>query len=530
VNEKANKTMKTNRIIIFDTTLRDGEQCPGASMNLREKLEVARQLARLKVDVIEAGFPVISDGDFTAVQKIAREIKGPIIAGLARCVPKDIDAAGAAVKPAGKRGRVHVFLATSKIHREFKLGKAQDEIMRLAVEGVRRAKSYVDDVEFSPEDGSRTEPDFLVAICREAIKAGATTLNIPDTVGWAIPEQYSQLIRHLYDEVPEFQSGQAVISVHCHNDLGLAVANSVAAVLAGARQIECTVNGIGERAGNAALEEVVMTLKTRSDYFGKFQCGINTREIVKSSRLVSRMSGLVVQRSKAVVGENAFAHSSGIHQDGILKKRETYEIMDPQEVGWGKTELPLTKHSGRAAVAARLKHLGFKMTDSDVAAIFVRFKEVGDKKKFVYDDDLVALVEGHITEVPETWSLDYLNVTSGNHTVPTATVRLKKVKGKKPELLQDAGIGDGPVDAALKAIDRLTKTRGRLKDYSLRAVSQGKDALGEVAVKVDFGDGALVTGKGASTDVIEASARAYLNAVNRFLCAGNERPVKVAQP
>src|SRR6204780_4373082 len=500
--------MKNKRIIIFDTTLRDGEQCPGASMNLREKLEVARQLARLRVDVIEAGFPVISDGDFAAVRAIAREIKGPVICGLARCVPKDIDAAGEAIKPAGKRGRIHVFLATSAIHREFKLNKARDEILRLAVEGVKRAKSFVDDVEFSPEDGSRTELDFLVQVCRAVVAAGATTVNIPDTVGWAVPDQYGAMIQHLYEAVPEFQSGQSTISVHCHNDLGLAVANSLAAIRHGARQIECTVNGIGERAGNASLEEIVMAIKTRNDFFEGFDCGLNAREIVKSSRLVSRMSGLVVQRSKAIVGENAFAHSSGIHQDGILKKRETYEIMDPQIVGWGQTELPLTKHSGRAAVAARLKHLGFKMSEPDVAAIFARVKEIGDKKKFVYDDDLSALVEGQITEVPETWTLEYLHVTSGNSTVPTATVRLQKLAAKKAETVQDAGIGDGPVDAALKAIDRLTRTHGKLMDYALRAVSQGKDALGEVTVKVDFGGGKLVTGKGASTDVIEASVRA----------------------
>ncbi len=523
--------MKNNQIRIFDTTLRDGEQCPGASMNVREKLEVARQLARLKVDIIEAGFPVISGGDFAAVQAIARQIKGPTICGLARCVPKDIDAAGAALKPAGKHARIHVFLATSKIHREFKLGKAQHEILRLAVEGVRRAKSYVDDVEFSPEDASRTEPDFLVEVCRAAVDAGATTVNIPDTVGWAVPDQYGALIGHLYDSVPAFRSGRTVISVHCHDDLGLAVANSLAAVRRGARQVECTVNGIGERAGNTAMEEVVMALKTRKDFFEDFACGVNTREIVRASRLVARMSGLAVQRSKAIVGENAFAHSAGIHQDGILKKRETYEIMDPQEVGWGQTELPLTKHSGRAAVAMRLRHLGFKMGESDVNALFTRFKEIGDKKKFVYDEDLSALVEGHITEVPETWSLDYLSVTSGNQTVPTATVRLRKRDGKKaPEMLQDAGIGDGPVDAALKAIDRLTKTRGKLMDYALRAVSAGKDALGEVTVKVDFGDGKMVSGKGASTDVIEASARAYLNAVNRYVGNGDAKLQPARQP
>jgi len=510
------KTMKKNRIVIFDTTLRDGEQCPGASMNLREKLEIARQLARLKADVIEAGFPASSEGDFLSVRTIAREVRGPVICGLARCVAKDIDAAGAAVKPAGRRGRIHVFLATSKIHREFKLGKAQDEILRLAVEGVKRAKSLVEDVEFSPEDASRTEPEFLVEVSKAVVAAGARTVNFPDTVGWAVPEQYGAMIRHLCQAVPEFRSGAAMVSVHCHNDLGLAVANSLAAVAQGARQVECTVNGIGERAGNAALEEVVMALRTRADFYGGFECGLNAREIVKSSRLVARMSGLAVQRSKAIVGANAFAHSSGIHQDGILKKRETYEIMDPVEVGWGGTELPLTKHSGRAAVSARLRQLGFGMSEAEVAAIFARFKEVGDKKKFVYDDDLTALVEGQISEAPETWSLDYLNVTSGNRTVPTATVRLQRLGGKKGTV-QDAGIGDGPVDAALKAIDRLTGRPGKLMDYALRAVSQGKDALGEVTVKVDFGGGRTITGKGASTDVIEASARAYLNAVNRSL-------------
>jgi len=508
--------MKKNQIVILDTTLRDGEQCPGASMNLREKLEIARQLARLKVDVIEAGFPASSEGDFLSVQTIARQVKGPVICGLARCVPKDIDAVGAAVKPAGKRGRIHVFLATSKIHREFKLGKAKDEILRLAVEGVKRAKSLADDVEFSPEDASRTEPEFLVEVSKAVVAAGARTVNFPDTVGWAVPEQYGALIKHLCEAVPEFRSGAAMVSVHCHNDLGLAVANSLAAVAQGARQVECTVNGIGERAGNAALEEVVMALKTRADFYGGVECGLNVREIVKSSRLVARMSGMAVQRSKAIVGANAFAHSSGIHQDGILKKRETYEIMDPVEVGWGGSELPLTKHSGRAAVTARLRQLGFGMSEAEVAAIFARFKEVGDKKKFVYDDDLTALVEGQISEAPETWSLDYLNVTSGNRTVPTATVRLQKL-GAKKGTLQDAGIGDGPVDAALKAIDRLTGRPGKLMDYALRAVSQGKDALGEVTVKVDFGGGKMVAGKGASTDVIEASARAYLNAVNRSL-------------
>ena len=499
----------SDKVVIFDTTLRDGEQCPGASMNLREKMEVARQLGRLNVDVIEAGFPVISDGDFEAVRTIAEEIRGPIICGLARCVAKDIDAAGAAVKAAGERGRIHVFLATSVIHREFKLKKAEEEIIRMAVEGVRRAKALVKDVEFSPEDASRTEPEFLAKVVQAAIEAGATTVNIPDTVGYAVPEQYAQLITYLRGNVRNIDD--AIISVHCHDDLGLAVANSLAAIKAGARQVEGTFNGIGERAGNCALEEVVMAIKTRPDFFGGIHTDVVTREILKSSRLIARMSGLQVARSKAIVGENAFAHSSGIHQDGILKKRETYEIMDPEEVGWGGTELPLTKHSGRHAMAARLEHLGFQLTDAESDAVFVRFKEIGDKKKFVYDDDLSALVDDSIGSVGETFALDYIHVTSGSTTVPTATVRLKK----GDEVQQDSSPGNGAVDAAMQAIDRIVDRHGTLASYVVEAVTQGRDSLGEVTVKIDFGDGQLVTGKGASTDVVEASARAYLNAINR---------------
>ena len=520
--------MKNDRIIIFDTTLRDGEQCPGAAMTPREKLEIARQLARLGVDIIEAGFPVASEGDFASVQEIAREVKGPVICGLARCVPKDIEAAGHAIKPAGKKGRIHVFLGTSKLHREFKLGKAQNEIIRLAIDGVKRAKAFVKDVEFSPEDASRTELDFLVKVVEAAIEAGATTINMPDTTGYATPMEYERMFRHIIANARGAKN--VIFSAHCHDDLGLAVANALAAVQGGARQVEGTINGIGERAGNTALEEFVMAVRTRNDMFNGLHTGIKHRELVKTSRLVSRMCSFPVPRNKAIVGANAVAHRSGIHQDGILKKRETYEIMDPRDVGWGLTELPLTKHSGRAAVASRLKHLGFKMTDEDVAAIFVRFKEIGDKKKFVYDDDLSALVEGQIAEVPETWSLDYISVSSGSQTVPTATVRLKHSAKKDGELQQDASIGDGPVDAALKAMDRIMKTRGKLMDYQLRAVSEGKDALGEVTVKVDFGDGDLVTGKAASTDVIEGSARAYLNAANRFLGHSQPRAPKGTKP
>ncbi len=504
----------SNQVLIFDTTLRDGEQCPGASMNLREKLEVARQLARLKVDIIEAGFPVISAGDFEAVKTIAAQVRGPIIAGLARCLPKDIDAAAAAVKPAGRRGRIHVFLGTSKLHREFKFGKAQDEILRLAVEGVKRARRHVRDVEFSPEDGSRTELDFLVKIVEAAIAAGATTINIPDTVGYSTPEEYGRIFRHV---IANAQGAKGVtFSAHCHNDLGLAVANSLSAAQNGARQIEGTINGIGERAGNAALEEVIMALRTRRDVFGPLHTGINVCEVVKTSRLVSRMCGFLVQRNKAIVGENAFAHGAGIHQDGILKKRETYEIMDPEEIGWGVTELPLTKHSGRHALALRLKNLGYRLSEKEMDGVFSRFKAIGDKKKFVYDDDLATLVDARISETAEVWSMDYLSVTSGSQMVPTATVRLKNTQGDGA-VRQDAGTGDGPVDAALKTIDRITGRRGKLLDYQLRAVTQGKDAIGEVTIKADFGKGLVVTGKGSSTDVIEASARAYLNAVNRAL-------------
>lgn len=519
------KKLNEGKVIIFDTTLRDGEQCPGASMTVRQKLEVARQLARLNVDIIEAGFPIASPGDFEAVKTIAAEVKGPIIAALARCVAADIDRAAEALAPAGERARIHVFLATSKIHREYKLGKAREEILRLAVEGVRRARSYVEDVEFSPEDASRTEPEFLIEVCRAVIEAGARTVNIPDTVGYAIPDEFAQLIRTLYESIEAFRTGEAVISIHCHDDLGLAVANSLAAVKAGARQVECTVNGIGERAGNAALEEIVMAIKTRSDYFKGLYTDIDTRQIVNTSRLVAKISGLQVQRNKAIVGANAFAHSSGIHQDGVLKKRETYEIIDPREVGWGESELPLTKHSGRAAVAARLRQLGFRLTESEINEIFVRFKEIGDRKKFVYDEDLIALVQGQIQQVPETWTLEYLCVTTGVGLVPTATVRLRKQNSTsgEEEVFQDASIGDGPVDAALRAIDRITRIRGRLQDYNLRAVSQGKDALGEVTIAAQFERSEPVTGHGISTDIIEASARAYLNALNRYILLHREQ-------
>ncbi|CAF0699093.1 2-isopropylmalate synthase [Candidatus Methylacidithermus pantelleriae] len=510
--ERASARKDPKRVILFDTTLRDGEQCPGASMTVRQKLEIARQLARLGVDVIEAGFPAASPGDREAVWQIASEVQGPRIAALARCVEEDIEIAAKALQPAGKRARIHVFLATSPVHRQYKLAKAEDEIVELAVAHIRLAKQWVEDVEFSPEDGSRTERDFLVRVVEAAIEAGATTINIPDTVGCALPQEFAELVSYLLTRVPNID--QAVLSVHCHDDLGLAVANSLAALKSGARQVEGTINGIGERAGNAALEEIIMALKTRSDAFGGLYTGVCLKELVKTSRLVSRLSGLPVQRNKAIVGENAFAHGAGIHQDGILKRRETYEIMDPEEIGWGRTELPLTKHSGRAALEERMKQLGFQLTPEELAALFQRFKELGDKKKFVYDDDLVALmVENELSQLPETYRLEHLSVVSSTGALPTAAVRLRKGE----EVWTEACVGDGAVDAAMKAIDRITGKRGDLLDYQVRAVSQGKDALGEVMIKVDFGEGCVITARAASTDVLEASARAYLNAVNRAL-------------
>ena len=505
-----------DKIMIFDTTLRDGEQCPGASMNLRQKLEVACQLEKLGVDIIEAGFPCISDGDFEAVAPIARTVKACRIAGLARCVENDIRQAAAAVAAAGDRGRIHTFLATSPLHREFKLKKSKEEVLELAIRHVRLAKSLVSDVEFSAEDASRTELDFLAQVVEAVIDAGATTVNIPDTVGYTTPVEYANIISYLKKNVPNIE--RAIISVHCHNDIGLAVANSLAAVSAGARQVEGAINGIGERAGNAALEEVIMALTIRPEAFGlKKGCNplnVNTREIVKTSRVVARQSSMPVQRSKAIVGENAFAHSSGIHQHGILAKRETYEIINPADVGWGETELPLTKHSGRAAVKTRLEKLGHMLSNDELTQVFERFKKVGDSKKFVYDDDLTALVNDSLDTHQGKWSLELLQFVAGPSTKPTATVTLEK-EGKT---YTDCAIGNGPVNACFKAIDRITKTKGELVDYVVRSTSAGQDALGEVSVKVQFGEACKpVSGKGAASDVIEASARAYLNAVNRSI-------------
>jgi len=499
-----------NKIIIFDTTLRDGEQSPGASLDTQKKLEIAHQLARLGVDVIEAGFPITSAGDFEAVKRVASEVKGPVICGLARAIKKDIDAAYRAISCARKK-RIHVFLATSKIHMKYKLKKAKAEILRQAHDAVKYARKFVKDVEFSPEDASRTEKDFLFKVVEAAISAGAGTINIPDTVGYAIPQEFGQLIREIKENVPNIN--KAILSVHCHNDLGLAVANSLTAVLNGAGQIECTVNGLGERAGNASLEEIVMALRTRGDFLGH-TTGIKANEICRTSRLVSKLTGIVVQPNKAIVGQNAFRHESGIHQDGVLKRRTTYEIMRSQDIGLETaTTLVLGKHSGRHAFSDRLKKLGFHLSRTQIDKLFFeQFKKLADKKKEIFDDDLITLVEEEISVVPKIWQLSRLQIESDTQSIPYATVSLKS-KGKK---FNQRSSGDGPVDACYKAIDKITGIKGKLLDYSIQAVTRGKDALGEVRLRVRA-KGKEISGRASSTDIIEASAKAYLDAINKLL-------------
>ncbi|MBO1224679.1 MAG: 2-isopropylmalate synthase [Candidatus Scalindua sediminis] len=496
------------RIKIFDTTLRDGEQSPGASLDPKEKLQIARQLSNLNVDIIEAGFPITSEGDFKSVSNIAKEIRGVSIAALARAVEKDIECAAKALKHA-KSPRIHVFLATSKIHRKFKLAKAKDEIIKIAVKGVKHARKYVDDVEFSPEDATRTEPDFLAEVVESVIDAGAKTVNIPDTVGYAVPEQYASLIKSLKENVKNIS--EAVISVHCHDDLGLAVANSLTAIKVGATQVECTINGIGERAGNASLEEIVMALKTRKDFFGH-TTRIKTHELLATSKIVSGLTGLWVQRNKAIVGENAFAHESGVHQDGILKERTTYEIMRPEEVGLPKTKIVLGKLSGRHAFKKRIMELGYELSDEELEHTFNQFKILADKKKDIYDQDIEALIQDEKSEVPHIYELDSLSISCGPNTIPTAGVRLRVGKDK---IVDDATIGDGPIDALFKTIDLITGTKGTLLDYNIRAITSGKDAMGEVIVEVDV-EGKSYRGRAVSTDIIEASAKAYLNAINKI--------------
>jgi len=497
-----------NAVRIFDTTLRDGEQSPGASMNQAEKLEVARALAALGVDVIEAGFPIASPGDFEAVRAIATDVAGAIVCGLARCNDRDIDRAWEALQYA-QSPRIHVFLATSAIHREHKLKMTRAQIVERAVASVRRAKGYCADVEFSPEDAARTEVDFLCEVVEAAIAAGATTVNIPDTVGYATPTAYAGVIRTLRERVPNI--GEAVISVHCHNDLGLAVANSLTACEAGARQVECTINGIGERAGNAALEEIVMALKVRHDYYG-LTTGIKTKRLYPVSRMVSSITGLAVQRNKAIVGRNAFAHEAGIHQDGMLKERSTYEIMRPEEVGVPKTDLVLGKHSGRHALRDRVVELGYHLGEAPLETLFEDFKALADKKKEVYDEDLIVLIEKHIDNAPAPWSLIGLHTTAGSNVVPTATVSIRRPDG---QIVQDAAIGTGPVDAIFKAVERVTGVAANLREFSVRGVTPGKDAQGEVTLELEVeSDDRSFRGRAASTDIIEASALAYLNAVN----------------
>ncbi len=498
-------------IRIFDTTLRDGEQSPGATLNMQEKIEIARNLEALGVDIIEAGFPITSVGDFESVRAISQELGRATVAGLARCVPKDIDRAGEALKKA-KNARIHVFCATSKIHRTHKLRMPIKRIIELSAQSVEQARGYVDDVEFSPEDASRTELNYLVDITAAAVEAGATTINLPDTVGYAVPAEYGRIFSHLREQLPELDKKKIILSAHCHNDLGLAVCNSLAAIENGARQIECTINGIGERAGNAALEEIVMTLRTRKDYFAKYTTKINTKKIYPVSRMVSTMTGLQVQRNKAIIGENAFAHEAGIHQDGVLKERTTYEIMDPLDIGLPENKLVLGKHSGRHAFGQRVSHLGYTLDKNALDTTFEAFKALADKKKEVYDEDIEVIMDQQLRTGRQLWELVRFQVSSGTGMIATATVVLQDSTGTQR---MDAATGDGPIDAVYSAIQRITGVRITLEDYQTRAVTAGKDAQGQASVQVRHND-RKVTGRGHSTDVVEAAVRAYLSAINRI--------------
>ena len=497
-----------DRVFVFDTTLRDAEQTPGCSLTPREKLEVAHQLARLNVDIIEAGFPVSSNEDFDAVRRIALEVEGPRICGLARAVNLDIDRAGEALKGAPNT-RLHTFIGTSPQHiAMLRKAKGNDDVLKMAVDAVERARDHCENVEFSPMDAARTERQFLYDVVEATIAAGATTINIPDTVGYAIPEEFGQLIADLLANVPNVDD--AVISVHCHDDLGMAVTNSLSAIKHGARQAECTINGLGERAGNASLEEVVMAIKTRGDYFG-VETGVIAEEITPSSRLVSRLMNVAVPPNKAIVGANAFAHSSGIHQDGVLKNRDTFEIMAPEDVGLEQTQIVLTARSGRHALKHRLEILGYDLSDEDLNKAYDRFITVADKKKEVFDEDLVAIVSDELTDIPEKFKLDYLHTVSGTGTVPSATIRLII----EDEASQESACGDGPVDASYRAIKKAANTTARVEQYAIRAITSGAEALGEVTVRLSH-EGHVATGRAVSTDVIEASVRAYLDGLNRL--------------
>ena len=515
-------TKQPRHIKIFDTTLRDGEQSPGCSMNLQEKMEVAQALVALGVDIIEAGFPIASPGDFEAVREIASTIRGSsIICGLARCNDADIDRAWEALKHAPK-ARIHVFLATSAIHREFKLKMTREEIVERAIKGVKRAASYCDDVEFSPEDAARTERDFLCQVVEAAISAGATTVNIPDTVGYATPQEYGATIAILKNRVPNID--KATISTHCHNDLGLAVANSLAAVENGAGQIECTINGIGERAGNASLEEVVMAMRTRADFY---HCTTNivTPRLVPTSRLVSSITGMHVQRNKAIVGRNAFAHEAGIHQDGMLKERRTYEIMQPEDVGFQRTDLVLGKHSGRAALADRAKALGYTLTGEQLQTVFDEFKKLADRKKDIYDGDIIALIEQRIHGTPseEEWKLVAWEIASGSGKKPRAKLTLRR---GSEDFTEEVEAGDGPIDATFLATEKITGIKLKVIDYQVKSATLGHDALGEVNLSVQHGRETF-RGRGVSTDTVESTVHAILAAVNRIaLTQGSGAGVK----
>ncbi|OQX80194.1 MAG: 2-isopropylmalate synthase [Candidatus Omnitrophica bacterium 4484_70.1] len=498
---------KKEKVIIFDTTLRDGEQAPGASLTSQQKLEVACQLEKLGVDIIEAGFPISSPDDFKGVNLVARNIKKSIICGLARCIKKDIETAFEALKPAKKK-RIHIFLATSKIHLKYKFKKAEKEILDLACRATRLSRKFFEDIEFSPEDATRTDKEFLYRVIETVIKEGAGTINIPDTVGYSYPQEVFFLIKDILNNVPNIN--KAIISIHCHDDLGMAVANSLSAVLAGARQVHCTINGIGERAGNASLEEVVMAIKTRKDVFKNLYTQVNTKEIIRTSRLVSTLTGFVVPPNKAIVGRNAFRHESGIHQDAILKKRITYEIINPSEVGIEKTQLVLGKHSGRHALRKRLKELGFKLNKRKIDEIFEKFKRLADKKKEIFDDDLIALVEEEFRKRGKKWELVSVKVVTGTQIPPEATVKLNY----KKKTMEATSGGDGPVDACFKAIDKITKIRTKLLNYKLEAITRGKDAQGLARLEIKVKD-KIYSGVGTSTDILEASAKAYLDALNK---------------
>jgi 2-isopropylmalate synthase len=496
-----------DRVIILDTTLRDGEQSPGASMNSAEKLRLAGQLQRLGVDAIEAGFPAASPGDFESVKLIAEKIRNPQVTALARASKADIDQAWGAIKDAANP-RIHTFIATSDIHLEHKLKRSREQVIRAAVDAVRYAKTRTDNVEFSAEDGSRSDRDFLSQVFEATIEAGATTVNLPDTVGYAMPDEFAELVSYVRTHTPNIH--RSVLSVHCHNDLGLATANTLAGLRAGARQAEVTINGIGERAGNTSLEEVVMGLHTHREHLG-LTTGVRTGELHPTSRLVSMVTGIVIQPNKAVVGANAFAHGAGIHQDGILKNRMTYEIMAPETVGLVSHRLVLGKHSGRHAFRKKLGALGYEFSETEVNRLFEKFKELADKRKEIFDEDIEVLVAEEILRVPDVYQLDYLNVVSGNMAVPTATVKLK-IKGHEA---QSAGFGVGPIDATFNTIKQMIGSRAELLRFSVNAITGGMDAQGEVTVRLKE-NGLVALGKGGDPDIITASAKAYLNGLNRL--------------